>query len=572
MSNSFSIFDENSGNMMTLEEYATNQARMQGVQAGVASSSLHNRSMHQMSYAAYAIAELMSQQGYDATDNDSIEDFVNTFFQAASDFILDSVAPNQDILDMLGLPEGSSIFDVLYELATIPTNEAIVVVSLNAPDNFNPEVDVTVTNWGDGTISDGQLFYHFPANGKIIRKLYSSDGLTTTPVSKTMQMTFGVGFSAQTSLQTKFNFGSLTSYVIDVRSDTTSEFTYELSTVLSFSSAVESVDYLIIGAGGKGGNGGSGGTQTINANSNTNQSSPGTGGGGGGAGGGTGQVIQGTGFVPEVGKNYVITVGVNGGSSSAFGFTAQGGPNGRNGTSGGSGSGEGGTSGGAGGTAGSAISDGLAGGNGGAGGSGTSTQTSSYSVTSTSGRRGSNTVSTGSSKQVTYWGGSFTQTSGDGGAGGGGGSGGAVNLNRYEATNYSGNNGGSGTSSGPGSGGSGESSTSGSNTLTSGSGGVGGTKQGNGGNGGGGASGGVCWSEALSSGGYVAGGKGGSGQTPSSTRATMGSGGHGGGGGGGNGGGYYQIPVSKQTIYGGSGGTGQSTVGVVKIRINYAAS
>ena len=75
--NNFKLFDEKKANMMTDEEYAINQQRLNGVQSGVASSQLQNKTLYQTALMCYALAQLMAANGYDANDADAVSTFVN---------------------------------------------------------------------------------------------------------------------------------------------------------------------------------------------------------------------------------------------------------------------------------------------------------------------------------------------------------------------------------------------------------------------------------------------------------------------------------------------------------------
>jgi hypothetical protein len=70
------LFDENKANMLSDEEYNTNTQRLNGVQTGVASSSLQNKTLYQTSLVAYAIGQLMIANGKDATDSVTVSTFV----------------------------------------------------------------------------------------------------------------------------------------------------------------------------------------------------------------------------------------------------------------------------------------------------------------------------------------------------------------------------------------------------------------------------------------------------------------------------------------------------------------
>jgi hypothetical protein len=53
------LFDANKANMMADEQYSTNTQRLNGVQSGIASSQLQNKTLYQVSLVAYAIAQII---------------------------------------------------------------------------------------------------------------------------------------------------------------------------------------------------------------------------------------------------------------------------------------------------------------------------------------------------------------------------------------------------------------------------------------------------------------------------------------------------------------------------------
>lgn len=79
--NNFKLFDENKANMMSDDDYAINQQRLNGVQSGVASSQLQNKTLYQTALMCYALAQLMAANGYDANDANSVSTFVNNMSQ-----------------------------------------------------------------------------------------------------------------------------------------------------------------------------------------------------------------------------------------------------------------------------------------------------------------------------------------------------------------------------------------------------------------------------------------------------------------------------------------------------------
>ena len=75
-SSNIKLFDENKGNMLTDTEFNISSQRLNGLQTGVASSQLQNKAMYQASLVAYAIAQVMMQNGLNANDTDAVSAFV----------------------------------------------------------------------------------------------------------------------------------------------------------------------------------------------------------------------------------------------------------------------------------------------------------------------------------------------------------------------------------------------------------------------------------------------------------------------------------------------------------------
>ena len=75
-SSNIKLFDENKGNMLNDTEFNISTQRLNGLQTGVASSQLQNKAMYQASLVAYAIAQIMLQNGLNANDTDAVSAFV----------------------------------------------------------------------------------------------------------------------------------------------------------------------------------------------------------------------------------------------------------------------------------------------------------------------------------------------------------------------------------------------------------------------------------------------------------------------------------------------------------------
>ena len=66
--NNFLIFDSNKSNMSSDTEYASDSQRTSGVQSGIASSKLQNKTLYQLSTMCSAMANFINSNGLNATD------------------------------------------------------------------------------------------------------------------------------------------------------------------------------------------------------------------------------------------------------------------------------------------------------------------------------------------------------------------------------------------------------------------------------------------------------------------------------------------------------------------------
>ena len=94
--NNFKLFDEKKANMMSDDDYAINQQRLNGVQSGVASSQLQNKTLYQTALMCYALAQLMAANGYDANDANAVSTFVNNLSLSMVQKVVDK-ATDEDI-------------------------------------------------------------------------------------------------------------------------------------------------------------------------------------------------------------------------------------------------------------------------------------------------------------------------------------------------------------------------------------------------------------------------------------------------------------------------------------------
>lgn len=94
-STNFKLFDENKTNMMSDTEYNINTQRLNGVQAGIASSQLQNKTLYQTSLVAYSLAQIMMQNGYDANDSAVVSSFVGNMSNSLLQKVLDKATSDE---------------------------------------------------------------------------------------------------------------------------------------------------------------------------------------------------------------------------------------------------------------------------------------------------------------------------------------------------------------------------------------------------------------------------------------------------------------------------------------------
>ena len=95
--NNIKIFDQNKANMLTDEAYSSNVQRINGVQQGIASSQLQNKTLYQVSLVAYAIGQMMQANGLDANDADAVSTFAGNMSQTIMQKVLDKANSDEAI-------------------------------------------------------------------------------------------------------------------------------------------------------------------------------------------------------------------------------------------------------------------------------------------------------------------------------------------------------------------------------------------------------------------------------------------------------------------------------------------
>ena len=146
------LFDENKANMLSDEEYNTNTQRLNGVQTGVASSSLQNKTLYQTSLVAYAIGQLMIANGKDATDSAAVSNFVAnmdaTMLQKVKDIATTEEA-QQGLLNTKYMTPALTKVAIEYMLA----HDITLGGSLTLHSDPTTELQAATKNYVDTTIA-----------------------------------------------------------------------------------------------------------------------------------------------------------------------------------------------------------------------------------------------------------------------------------------------------------------------------------------------------------------------------------------------------------------------------------
>nr|DAQ11961.1 MAG TPA: hypothetical protein [Caudoviricetes sp.] len=142
-SNNFKIFDENKQNILSDEEYNINTQRTNGVQAGIASSKLNNKFSYQVSLMAYALAQLMIENGIDALDSAEVNAFVDNLGSALLQKVVDKAnkvlaeAGEDDTKWMTPLQAKNAIFTLATKAPNILADSTKEIFGLDQSATVN---------------------------------------------------------------------------------------------------------------------------------------------------------------------------------------------------------------------------------------------------------------------------------------------------------------------------------------------------------------------------------------------------------------------------------------------------
>lgn len=78
--NEFLVFDENNQNSLTNEAYSIDEQRLNGVESGIARSSLYNKAMRQATLLSNAFGQLLSEKDLNAKEDSTIKEAIKELF------------------------------------------------------------------------------------------------------------------------------------------------------------------------------------------------------------------------------------------------------------------------------------------------------------------------------------------------------------------------------------------------------------------------------------------------------------------------------------------------------------
>lgn len=172
--NNFKLFDENKANLLTDTEYANATQRLNGVQTGIASSQLNNKFAYQVSLVAYAIAQIMNQNGLDATDTLSVSAFVGNLGGSLLQKVADRASSAEAVA---GVVANKYISPATMKAAALLLSGGVMSGTLNMNNNKITNLPAPTSN------SEPATKGYVDGNAFVSKKVKLFD-LTITPSNK----------------------------------------------------------------------------------------------------------------------------------------------------------------------------------------------------------------------------------------------------------------------------------------------------------------------------------------------------------------------------------------------------
>ena len=167
--NNIKIFDQNKVNMLSDEAYNASTQRLSGVQQGIASSQLQNKTLYQVSLVAYSIGQMMQANGLNANDADAVSTFAgnlsNTIVQKILDKATTAEAKNYTVDNKFITPE---TWKAAYDF--MKADSAMVTAATDDSHYITPKLlKEGAEKYGDKVrLDDGSLAQWKTFNKKVV--------------------------------------------------------------------------------------------------------------------------------------------------------------------------------------------------------------------------------------------------------------------------------------------------------------------------------------------------------------------------------------------------------------------
>ena len=193
-SSNIKLFDENKGNMLSDSEFSISNQRMNGLQTGVASSQLQNKAMYQASLIAYAIAQVMMQNGKNANDTDAVSAFVANLSGTMLQKVYD-IATTEEA--QAGVATGKWMSPALVKAAIdktltdknyLPKSGGTMTGNLILNANPTANLGAATKQYVDSKIATLENSINTKMNGTLLKELTSSDLSAITSSNKNISL------------------------------------------------------------------------------------------------------------------------------------------------------------------------------------------------------------------------------------------------------------------------------------------------------------------------------------------------------------------------------------------------
>lgn len=212
--NNFKLFDQNKANLLSDTEYANSTQRLNGVQTGVASSRLNNKFAYQVSLVAYAIAQIMNQNGLDASDTLSVSAFVGNLGGALLQKVADKASSAEAVAGVL---ENKYISPATMKAAALLLSGGVMTGTLdmnnnkitNLPSPSTPSEPAT-KEYVDGNKLQKYQVMTIPATVSEGKQIFKFDGISDF---KYIQIYFDGGYASGTNYLSMYVGGTTTEII-----------------------------------------------------------------------------------------------------------------------------------------------------------------------------------------------------------------------------------------------------------------------------------------------------------------------------------------------------------------------